>query len=218
MKKAWFFGDSFTDGHGSGLHDKYFKYVNGDTVRWSDIVSKELNIQQENFGLRGASNENTFELIQSNFFKIKKKDYVFLQSSSPTRQFFLLKNYDVLFKYGSNKVNASKKEIELWTDPPFKTKNVSSELSDEQHQALVNFIAYIRLDAADKYMEYYRKQFDFYRSIFTNKGCKVIYWDWYEWKNYETIAEATNKVINDVHWSKKGNADFAEYILNKVKN
>ncbi len=217
MNKAWFFGDSFTDGHGSAPTDKYYQLVGGDTIRWTDIVSKKLNVSQENHGLRGASNENIFESIQTFFSKVNKGDYVFLQSSSPTRQFFFLKNYDVLFKYGSNKVNSRKEEVELWLDPPKKTKDVSLELSEEQHQALVKFITHIRLDASERYMEHYRKQFNFYKSIFSDKECKTVYWDWYEWKNYETIKKATNKLIDDLHWSKKGNADFAEYILNKVK-
>ena len=218
MNKAWFFGDSFTDGHGSAPTDKYYKLVGGDTIRWTDIVSKKLNVSQENHGLRGASNENIFESIQSFFSKVKEGDYVFLQSSSPTRQFFFLKNYDVMFKCGTNKIKSSKDGIELWLDPPFKTQDASSELSEEQRQTLIKSIVYLRLDAKDRYMEHYRKQFNFYKSIFSDKGCKTVYWDWYEWKNYETIKKATNRLIDDQHWSKKGNADFAEYILNKVKH
>ena len=216
MKKGWFFGDSFTKGFGSNPGEEYYELVNGDTTKWSDIICKEYNLEQINFGLSGAANENILVDIQTNFFNTKPGDFVFLQSSCPTRQFFYLKNFDVIFKYGNNKVTSLLKDIKLWVDSPFKTIDASDQLSQEQHDSIGKFILNIRVPAYKRYKDYYSRQFNFYKKLFLQRGCVVVDWEFEQWKDYETIEEATNGTIKDNHWSAKGNKNFAEYISKRI--
>jgi hypothetical protein len=66
------------------------------------------------------------------------------------------------------------------------------------------------------------KRFYFLEKIIKNKGVKKCFvWDIMEENNpanlkYETIFEASNSEIDDMHWSYKGHSDFTYWMLNQL--
>ena len=58
---------------------------------------------------------------------------------------------------------------------------------------------------------------DFFKGLFKQKGAACIVWEVdTQWMQYESIKDASNEAIYDLHWSFNGHRDFANYILNKL--
>lgn len=85
MNKLWAFGDSYTAGILPDIehfppYKKYLKYL-GITKEefpegWAYQLSKKLDMDYENFGVGGSSNNETFIKIAKNSHKFKKGDIV----------------------------------------------------------------------------------------------------------------------------------------------
>ena len=46
---------------------------------------------------------------------------------------------------------------------------------------------------------------------------KVCHWTWYKNEQFQTITEETNGEVIDFHYSEKGHADLAEWVLQELK-
>ena len=55
--------------------------------------------------------------------------------------------------------------------------------------------------------------FEYYHAINYKKIC---YNNFIPWKQYQTISEETNGVIDDLHYSENGHIDLANDILNEI--
>jgi hypothetical protein len=127
MPKLWTFGDSFTAGHGcafelsgtfvnTNIENYYTKtyknYIDVNKKIWPQLVSDFFNLDLNNFGINGLSNESIADSVLSNIINLDKDDIVILQTSTVGRYDFPFPNKKTLFGF-SNK-NTNEKDYKIY--------------------------------------------------------------------------------------------------------
>jgi uncharacterized protein (UPF0297 family) len=201
-KNGWFFGDSFTWGQGCHPNDEYYKYtINNIGKRWTELVSENLNIIENNLGRKGASNPFIINQIITNIKYIKNGDYVFIGNTLPIRTIVPhMKEKRIISLTSEIYVRNTK-----WYD-------------SEHRTTLLDYIHRFILPFEDVWDEYYINQYLNLKSIIRDKGANVLFWKHNKWHDYETIQQETNNQIDDGHWTWDSHIKMSEWILGNLKS
>lgn len=224
MNKIWFFGCSLT--YGSGIH-----HVDGTfDDRWSKLVCNHFDRDECNKGEPGASNEMILMNVRKFYDDIQPSDWVVLQSTFAGRSFGFHKETDLPIRFNLMDPNASKSLILKWIGGKSDGKKYSvfdhnlgervyidhTVSSEKLLYDLSEYSANVRFPYLPKWKKYFDNEFDFYINRLIEKGCKVIYWDYNDRFQFETIEEFTHGEIKDYHYSLKGHKDFSEKIIKEL--
>jgi hypothetical protein len=200
MKKLWVFGDSHTAGHGCTPTFEYYQryYKQGDKL-WSEHLSEYLNLNLQNRGRNGCSNDMMLDTIIESFNDIKSDDIVIIGKTYTHR-------FDIPQKDGLNSI--------FWDWETFVMEDTRSQFTLEQRKIIVDFqYHFMNSPLFDKR---WIKRMKFIKDILESKGCKCIVWDVREeLKDMQTIKKATDNKIDDGHMSFKGHKEFSIYMWNK---
>ena len=310
--KLWVFGDSFTQtfkSHFTSGNDWSTKYKNykikqnilGGAIpkNYSEIIAESLNIDLENHGIGGCSNQTIFDTFLRCVSQIKPNDYVIFNWTDPGRfriaseaNFFNdvtgnpihpPQNDDVSNKTTSEiAINRSTYSI-YWTEIDNYIKIIKMVLKNNifhwtwvgpyeslpsriwsKRYPMFNLALYVKgnwdevpdnhkdlikndcdiiydvfenldiskiktnfdlgkkivlvnvekLKSEDQKMIHEFFKFEYY---YTTNYKKLCYTNFIPWKQYQTINEETNGVIDDLHYSEKGHVDLANDLLIEIK-
>jgi hypothetical protein len=209
MNKIWGFGDSYTFGHGcrpDGPNPEYYyNYKKEDDKIWLDWLGSYMKMRPINFGECGSSNDSIFDRIIENWHNIKKDDVVIIGITFHSRFDVPIHNqlspflwaHKYWLEHGKipDHYNVTQKEVETVID--FKYYFANHEL----------------------YKERQLKRFHFIEQLLKEKNIKYLIWKVWEYVEFDsihTIKEDTNGLIDDPHFSFKGNHDFANIIHKKL--
>ena len=216
MNKAWFFGDSFTYGHGCRPHDEYYdKYSKLREYTWTDIVSEKLNLEQVNKGISGNATPFILKQVIENLSNFNKGDFIFLSDSIPVRLVYPTKDADTLQLLTTDIIvwPEKNKEKQHDVDRFFSTK--------EERRVVVEFVHQSILKHSQQWIDFYMDQFKDIQNYLLTTGVHIYIWSheiWYYPNLYQSITEATQGEIQDGHWSWLGHKQFSTYILNRVQS
>ena len=190
MSKLWTFGDSFTAGNGC-LEDEIFtvnyKKDQDDSI-WPKIVSDKLGLELKNKGTGLFSNDKILDSMVEYYRLVEAGDVVIIGSTFYSR-------FDV--PYNGRLITLS-------------PTNLPEDGSDLLNKMIV-------LMDSDLLKQRHTSRVDFFKGLFKQKGAACIVWEVdTQWMQYESIKDASNEAIYDLHWSFNGHRDFANYILNKL--
>ena len=195
----WVFGDSFSSYNGifpGPYGDPYYEYkTDKNDNPWFVHLKKKLDLSLINKGHGGYSNDHIFDIIIENINKIKREDVVIICTSFNDRIYIPNKHVDY--------------PLVLQMAPDDIEKDVVKLL--ERYCAMFCEYDFKQRSAFSKQTE---KRFKFLKDVMDNyigvKSCVV--WSVYLFNEFESITTATNKKIEDLHWSYKGHYDFFKYI------
>lgn len=207
MNTLWTFGDSFTFGHGcrpdGPLTEYYNNYKTESADIWPNLFGNMLNIEVQNFGKCGVSNDYIIDSIIDNWDFFKKNDFVIIGITWHHR-------FDVPL---DNKL------ISIFPDSDILTFPHETFYKKEQLETIINFQYYFSDNQL--YKTRYLKRFNFLNNLLKEKKINTFLWDvhFYQHSNrFEKIADATNEKIKDYHFSFKGHRDFANMLYKKLIN
>lgn len=198
MKNLWSFGDSFT--YGVGWSDDYKKWKGYDPKPHTQIVTETLNLNSCNFAYPGYSNDMIFDIFCENIKNIKSDDIVEF-GWAPTERFRLGSKDGKWFR-----VLPGFTKLDLRSDGDLGeiTQNTMNEI-------LVNRSNPI-------YKKELLNRINLINHILPNN--KVIHWSWAypnkQMEKYETVYDETNGLLNDLHWSERGQFEFSNWLIHKI--
>jgi hypothetical protein len=198
MRRLWTFGDSFTAGNGTLPNEAYTKYKQSEEdVIWPLLLSKKLQIPLVNKGMGLFSNDKIIDTIIANYHSIQGGDVV------------------VIGKTFSFRIDIpSKKEDTLLTVAPSHFYSLHNDYTKSEIQKIDELVILFDCPLIKHRQDF---RFNFLKQLIETKA-KCIVWDVVIWENYETIKQATDCLIDDLHWSYKGHRDFADFMFNEVVN
>lgn len=208
MSNLWTFGCSFTRGDGSLEQDLYttkFKVTEND-LPWPYLLAKELNLTLNNIGDSGISNETILDSIILNWDSINEGDYVIIGKTWSHR--FDFPKYNDSLELRSIVYRGEEGDVKKWFDDV--TQNI---YTPTQIECIKTFSAEFATQQA--YSNRHDIRFNFIRkTLLEHKKVRTCHiWDVEnKWNDFELIVDATNKEINDYHWSFKGHKDFLSYL------
>ena len=214
MNRAWFFGDSFTFGHGCKPGYEYFdNYPELRQSTWTDIVSEKLNLEQVNKGIPGNATPYILKQVIENLSNFNKGDFIFLTDTLPVRLVYPTKD--------TKTIQPLTTDIIVWPE-----RNNQRALdrflgTEEERRTVVEFIHQSVMKHFDQWTDYYMNQFIDIQKYLLTTGVHIYTWPYKQWVSpspYERITKATNGEIYDGHWSWLGHKQFSTYILNRVHN
>jgi hypothetical protein len=212
MNTLWTFGDSYTFGAGcrpdgpvyllnktsTEYYDSY-KTISDDI--FPNLLGKMLNVEVNNLGWSGVSNDYIIDCIIDNWDNFKEEDYVTVQ---------------ITF-YGRFDIPYDKK-----LESPHFCENYLNNFplyKKEEIETIINFQYHF---AGNKlYKQRQLKRFNFLNKLLKEKKIKTYFWDITEIvqsKEFEKIFDATNGKIGDYHFSFKGHRNFANTMYKKIIN
>ena len=196
---CWFFGDSFTRGNGCHPNDEYYKstYTNGN-MRWTSIVSDELDMIESNIAMGGDSNLGILNSVISNLKNIRKGDCVILGDTRPVR----VSSFDE----SGNRVN-------IINDPHF-------DYTQGNSQYVFDYIYYEIIPNEELYLKFHQEMFRDVLNELKNRDVNTYYWKhtdvWFPTNKFSTITDDTNGRIKNLHWSWSGHSQMTEFILDMI--
>jgi hypothetical protein len=207
MNNLFVFGCSFTEGNGCHLHEPYAKKYkkSEDDLIWPEYVAKKLNLNLHNFGRGLTGNDRIIDSIIDNYNKITEGDIVILQKSFSHR-------FDVS--------NTNQYGIDCWQTITPTSLDSLKEIGyyDDDILSLTKTLSIIDSDLNN---QRWIRRFNFFKKILISdkkvKAC--IFWDLesgYHVRLKKIVEVDPN--INDGHWSYEGHREFANEILEKLKN
>jgi len=220
MGKLWCFGDSFTAGHGCKPGYEYYdNYPDNVGYIWTEIVAKELQLEEVNLGIPGNSLPNIISQIIENLNNFKKGDYVVLTNTYPFRT--LYPNIE------RSKITELTTDLLIYPDhighlPESKQHMESRFKSKADKYDIVSYISSAILPYEKLWLEFYSTQICLLQDHLLSLGIKALYWDYSLWNSptsylrFETIHYGTQGTVEDGHWSWQGHKDFAKYLLERI--
>lgn len=208
MSNLWTFGCSFTRGDGSLEQDLYttkFKVTEND-LPWPYLLAKQLNLTLNNIGDSGISNETILDNIILNWDSINEGDYVIIGKTWSHR--FDFPKYNDSLELRSIVYRGEEGDVKKWFDDITKDIYTSTQI-----ECIKIFSAEFATQQA--YSNRHDVRFSFIKkALLQHKKVKACHiWDVEsKWNDFELIVDATNKEINDYHWSFKGHRDFLNYL------
>ena len=245
-KNGWFFGDSFTSGHGLNfdydikklnIMNKYYKYNEIETLPnhiwdnppllkykdfkenhqfsiWPHLMCKHYDLNYNNEGISGGSNEEILFSILPQLKNINEGDYVFIGLTNPNR-IMIPFNGDIfdnpLISSGINWVDNKTNGV---TGLEHSKNNLYTE---DDKEVIVNFLHDIVLKNEKNYISYFLKMFTNLQEYFIEKNITCIIWGFLLWSQFENIKKWTDGKVNDLHWSPKGHNDFFNFMISKIE-
>ena len=204
VKKAWFFGDSFTAGYGCTPGFDYYSLY-GPHSTFSTLLSEYYEAEELNFGLPGECNNAILKSITAQLINIKEGDIVVLSNTSPLRDLV-----------------PSNKESKLISQKLFNSNLYTSSIGYQNKNisdTLIQYCLKIREPYIPEWNHHYRTIFLNFAKYFQSIGCKAVFWDYSVWSEeeekgmkFENIEQATDGEINDLHWSYRGHRNVYEWV------
>jgi hypothetical protein len=208
MNNLWTFGCSFTRGDGALEQDLYttkFKLDEND-LSWPYLLAKQFNLTLNNKGESGVSNETILDSIILNWDSINEGDYVVIGKTWSHR--FDFPKYNDSLELKSIVYRGEEKDVKRWFDEATQDIYTSNQI-----ECIKTFSVEFATQLA--YSKRHDTRFSFIkRTLLEHKKVKVCHiWDVEGiWNDFELIVDATNREINDYHWSFKGHKDFLAYL------
>lgn len=313
--KLWVFGDSFTQtfkSHFETNNDWATKYKNfkikqsvnllefTEPKNYSEIIAESLDIDLENYGVGGCSNQTIFDNFLRCVSQIKPNDYVIFQWTDPCRfrvateaNFFRDISGSHIHPPQNDDVSSqSTTEITInrgtysvyWTEIENYIKIIKMILKNKVYHwtwvhdieilpnrlwskryPMFNIALYVKGDwdnVSDYHKDLIKRETDIIYDVFENLNIdkirtnfdlgkrivlvnveklnnsdqelirqlkinfeyyhainykKLCYKHFIPWKQYNTVNEETNGVVDDMHYSEKGHIDLAEDLLIEIK-
>jgi hypothetical protein len=203
MQKLWVFGDSFSTSYPMVCPD-YIKWKGYEPKMFYELLSDYLNVDYINKAEMGKDNYTIFNAICKETPNIGPEDYIIVGWSSPLR-FRLLsyeKVWNTFFPHPLRKMkfkhltDESFEELSIYRDTPLATQEIQ------------------------EWMLLLQKTY----------GDRIVFWSpficgipniLYPFKNLvygsgavlETIYKETKGIVNDTHFSEKGNVKLSEFLI-----
>ena len=203
--KIWFIGDSLTYGYGCrpDRNFEYYEYTKGNHGKiWTQIVSEELNMDENNLGKIAGSDPYSLSTLISNLKNIKTGDYVVLGTT---------------MAFGLLVPSIEYPMITSTNGPEIEHK---SPFDEEKKNIIIEFRNHFIKPHEKLWHEYYYNLFRDISLELLNRGVYTFLWKhevWEKGDRFETIRDHTNNELTDpIHFSWNGHKQFAEYILNKI--
>jgi len=188
---------------------------------WPHLIAKHYDLEYNNYGVSGGSNDDTLFNIVSQLKNINEGDYVFIGMTNPFRIMIPIDNPLADKTLISTQVDWV--QLDGFTNKITNLENCNKEFySDNDKEVIINFIHDIVLKHQHHYESHFLKIFSNLQEYFIEKNVNCLIWDWTLWADFQSIEKWTNDKIKDGHWSPKGHEDFFNFLkLNiekKVKN
>lgn len=223
-KTAWFFGDSFTYGHGLRDDDEYMKlHPNRKNKLWSEMLCDTFNWNCNNLGKQGGSSQYILMTIIENLHKFKENDIVFISDTLPVRTdtITILKNKPPMIAPFTNEMlKVSNNEDDIANTVAILYNNVLNY----KRQHLVDYLHSFIIDYEDIWELYWIDKFRNIQKHLANLNIECYLWSHKIWAgkqdeyNYSTISDETNRIVDDGHWGWEGQRQMYEYMLSRVNN
>ena len=226
MNTIHFFGDSFSYGDGTRhtiVHNEEdWRQPNPDNnVFWTEFVCKQLDFHEKNHANRGMSNsEIIYQMLKvANTFE--PGDIIVVGQSFPQREPFFTRIPDI-----NRDLDWFATRIGSTQQPPPHENHFSDEFKSDilpWHPSDLwvttqSFIANVKHAKHPYYKAWYDVQVKQLLLLFKKLGVDGLTWivpD--EAGKYENIRTATNGLVDDAHWSWKGNLHFGRAITKRVQ-
>jgi hypothetical protein len=216
MNKLWIFGDSYSQPYsketGIQWKSEYVKWKTYIPNVYGEIIAEKLNLKHINLAIGGTDNYTILDSLINVINTINPNDIIVIGWSTPLRYRVANKNnnfttirarsLDVLF--------IENKKLSLF------------DLSDDTlAEIAVNRNHPIYINELNNYIKLIN---------FSFPNNTIIHWSPFYLdrdglntsiptiNEYETISEETNGMVDDAHFSEKGNIDIAENIINAINN
>lgn len=215
MGKLWCFGDSFTAGQGCRPGEEYFElYPNKVQKIWTTLLAEKLSLEEMNLGIPGNSNPYIIKQVIENLKQISKDDVVILSDTLPFRS--------VLYNRVFENIAPITTDIILQPENnPNGQPFVERFFKDKKDKmVLIDYLHTFKLPYHESWTEYYFSQFLDLQAHLLKLNTQVYFWSHKIWEapsRFEVIVNATNRKINDGHWSWKGHKDFSSYLIERIK-
>jgi hypothetical protein len=215
-KRAWFFGDSFTESLAMSSTSEYVTNSGVVAKRWVDVVSEQLEVEPIVIARGGRSTQSIFTHVLHKLLEIEKGDWVFLTDSPPIR---------------TEGINFKTKKISSYNNEQYQfhsdfLKDFSNEETESSHglpinsdvlYSLVDYVYNFILPFENEWEMYWRENLLQLQKILWERDVKCVYWSRRLWPHFESIFEESNQTIEDDHWGIKGNIEFGKFILDNIK-
>lgn len=210
VKKAWFFGDSFTAGWGAREGEPYY-ITHGPGKTFSNLLSEFYGAEERNYGLAGKCNNAIIKRITDFLPEIKSGDIVILSNTSPLR--------DLVPTHTKSDLTSQK----------LFSSNIHPEsigyIDNEIDELLIQYCFKVKEPYIPAWNHHYRSIFINFVNYFQSINCTCIFWDYSAWSEeeeegmkFENIYQATSSKILDMHWSYRGHKDAFEWIKKGIKD
>lgn len=218
MAKLWGFGDSFTQGIGL-FNDPYnspFPY--GDIYKDCRFLTQlgfELDLEVENRGSVGSSNQTILENIVCNLYHIKKGDVVIIGGSVPSR-FPIYVNEYARIDVQPGFIERTKDFI-LGKIHPSDNDKVFKVFSKEELKVIGDYYLTLFPKQDEVYAKNYERLFTSIQRYFISNGISCTVWDYSCWGLFENIVHWTKGsefgLVYDDHWSPNAHMLFKEVLV-----
>lgn len=207
MKNVWFFGSCLTWGFGCRPSFEYYKkYTTENDKIWIERVAEHFNYNMVDKSIRAkATNFDILKSLILNLKNIKEGDIVV---------------YEIMKPLGLLKLNNKKTKVE-----GLSTYNLhwDKHWRDDEDKKIGNDYIDLNVRGYDKaWVNYFKPQAENLAYILLDKNVKTYIWEYDVWELYsddrfENIADATDGVLDDFHYSWNGHKQMAEYIIDIIK-
>lgn len=182
---------------------------------WPHLITKHYDLEYNNYGVSGGSNEEILCNIISQLKNINEGDYVFIGMTNPYRMMIPINSPLDDKKLISTQID--------WIDG--KSSNnitnlengVTDFYTDNDKEVIINFLHDIVLKNHHYYESHFLKIFSNLQEYFIEKNINCLIWDWTLWSDFQSIDKWTNSKIKDGHWSPKGHEDFFNFLKLKIE-
>lgn len=220
--KAWFFGDSFTQGWSDdkielGFHtlqeDYFINVLNSNGQRWTEILASKLKLEHINCAEGGYGNEDIIFQITDKLQYIKPGDTVVMSNSHELR--FQIPKYDGNLIVPFNAAGLETGDVSDYHNDFVKDFKLVKEV-------LVDYATEFRAKHHMTWRWYFLDRFRNLEAYFKEFSINAYFWHFDIWMFdkpphvFERISEHTNNRLLDYHFSERGHKDFAEYFLNNL--
>jgi lysophospholipase L1-like esterase len=214
MNKLWIFGDSFSEPYAKEIgiqwQTEYLKWKTYIPKVYGEIVTERLNLKHTNLAKGGVDNYTILDSIINVINTISPNDIIIIGWSTTLRYRVVNKN--------NNFTTIKAKTL----DVVFK-ENKNQSLFDLSDTTLTEM-------AINRCNPIYINELNNYIKLinFSFPNNTIIHWSpFYLDRNglnttmptineYERISEETHGIIDDAHFSEKGNINVAENIINAI--
>lgn len=206
MNRIWFFGDTFTSGHGCNPNDQYYElYPSKRHKKWTTLLSEDMDLIECNLGGNGLSNENIIIRILDEKQNFHKNDIVVIGITDPIKS-FLVRSSDR--KFG-----------EVFFDPNLPDDfwiNNGTFNDYEEHKIHKQYFDKFKYPYQEEWLNFHLKMIEFIKSNLENK---VVLWNSkLVAPMFETIEKDTESKIKGIHYSWNGHIEMYNWIKNKINN
>lgn len=199
MKRLHVFGDSFTDANIISNNKSYLKWKGYTPKTFHEIVSEKLNLEVINYAKSfGMDNYTIFQHICDNVNDLDGS-IVVINWSEPIR----FRMVDTSTQKWKTIIPES--VMRLNKGLPYVNGVINETIDD----VFVNRENPLWITEVNSWINLINKAL---------QNSVVIHWSWYNNNDRETITKETNGDVIDFHYSEKGHAQLADWIIKQIEN